>query len=84
MAVIRGSLGAILLGTSVKGIFKRTPLAEPCHEPWGQELTMLEYDLYLIKDERAVDCVLHIGLGLRLFSNVLDVGAYNVDHGTKL
>ena len=45
---------------------------------------MLEYDLYLIKDERAVDCVLHIGLGLRLFSNVLDVGAYNVDHGTNL
>ena len=49
-----------------------------------QEFTSLEYDLCLIKDERAVDCVLHVGLVLRLSSNVLDVGAYNFDHGTKL
>ena len=66
-----------------KGL-KRPPLAEPYHEPWRQEFTVLEYDLCLIKDERAVDCVLHVGLVLRLSSNVLDVGAYNVDHGTKL
>ena len=45
---------------------------------------MLEYDLCLIEDERAVDCVLHVGLVLRLSSNVLDVGAYNIDRGTKL
>lgn len=65
-------------------VFKRTPLDETCDGSRGQVFTWLEYDLNITTDERAVGCVCSVGLVLRLSSIVFDVGAYNLNHGTKL